>query len=146
MSDSCDPMNCSLPGFSVLGMSQVRILEWVAISFPRVSFQPRGWTRISWIAGGFFTNWAMREAQLQWSTMYSNVQWSTTFKNYESLYCTLVTSVTLCLHYSSTKKKCQRKKKAIRPHHSPVYIPFIVSYCFHFCFLNVLWGWEHDIF
>ena len=36
--------DCSLPGFSVLGISNARILEWVAISFPRVSSQPRNWT------------------------------------------------------------------------------------------------------
>ena len=30
----CDPMDCSLPGSPVCGISQVRILEWVAISFP----------------------------------------------------------------------------------------------------------------
>ena len=29
----CDPMNCSPPGSSVHGISQARILEWVAISF-----------------------------------------------------------------------------------------------------------------
>ena len=29
----CDPMDCSLPGFSVHGIFQVRILEWVAIAF-----------------------------------------------------------------------------------------------------------------
>ena len=29
----CDPMDCSPPGFSVHGISQVRIWEWVAISF-----------------------------------------------------------------------------------------------------------------
>ena len=29
----CDPVDCSLPGFSVYGISQARILEWVAISF-----------------------------------------------------------------------------------------------------------------
>ena len=29
----CDPMDCSLPGFSVHGIFQARILEWVAISF-----------------------------------------------------------------------------------------------------------------
>ena len=29
----CDPMDCSLPGFSVHGILQARILEWVAISF-----------------------------------------------------------------------------------------------------------------
>ena len=35
MSDSCDPMDCSPPGSSVHGILQVRILEWVAISFSR---------------------------------------------------------------------------------------------------------------
>ena len=29
----CDPMDCSLPGFSVRGILQARVLEWVAISF-----------------------------------------------------------------------------------------------------------------
>ena len=35
-----DPMDCSLPGSSVHGISQARILEWVAISFSRGSSQP----------------------------------------------------------------------------------------------------------
>ena len=30
----CDPMDCSLPGSYVHSISQARILEWVAISFP----------------------------------------------------------------------------------------------------------------
>ena len=34
-----------------------RILEWVAYPFSSVSSQPRNWTRVSCIAGGFFTNW-----------------------------------------------------------------------------------------
>jgi len=33
----CDPMNCSLPGSSVHGIFQARILEWVAISSSRGS-------------------------------------------------------------------------------------------------------------
>ena len=33
----CDPMDCSLPGSSVHRILQARILEWVAISFSRVS-------------------------------------------------------------------------------------------------------------
>ena len=37
----CDPMDCSLPGSSVRWISQARVLEWVAISFSRVSSQPR---------------------------------------------------------------------------------------------------------
>ena len=32
----CDPMNCSLPGSSVHGISQARVLEWVAISYSRM--------------------------------------------------------------------------------------------------------------
>ena len=37
----CNPMNFSLPGSSVHGILQVRILEWVAIPFPRGFSQPR---------------------------------------------------------------------------------------------------------
>ena len=37
----CDPMDCSLPGSSLYGIFQARILEWVAISFSRRSSQPR---------------------------------------------------------------------------------------------------------
>ena len=39
-----------------------KILEWVAYSFSRGSSQPRKWTRVSCIAGRFFTNWTIREA------------------------------------------------------------------------------------
>ena len=37
----CDSMDCSLPGFSVRGILQARILEWVAIPFSKGSSQPR---------------------------------------------------------------------------------------------------------
>ena len=39
-----------------------RILEWVAYPFSNGSAEPRNQTGVSWIAGGFFTNWAIREA------------------------------------------------------------------------------------
>ena len=42
-------MDCSPPGSSVHGVSQAGILEWVAISFSRVSFQPRDQTCVSCI-------------------------------------------------------------------------------------------------
>ena len=42
----CDPMDCSPPGFSVHGVLQARILEWVAISFSRGSSQPSDQTCI----------------------------------------------------------------------------------------------------
>ena len=39
----CDRMDCSPPGFSVHGILQARILEWVAMPFSRGSSQPRDW-------------------------------------------------------------------------------------------------------
>ena len=42
----------------------LRILDWVAYPFSRGSSWLRNQTGVSYIAGGFFTNWAMREAHL----------------------------------------------------------------------------------
>ena len=58
----CDPMGCSLPGSSVHGIFQARVLEWVAISFSRGSSQPKGQTRVSRTTGRRLTVWASREA------------------------------------------------------------------------------------
>ena len=46
----CDPMDCSLPGFSVHGVFQARILEWVAISSSRGSSWLRDQTCISYVS------------------------------------------------------------------------------------------------
>ena len=51
----CDPMECFLPGSSVHGIIQARILEWVAIPLSRGSSRPRDWTQVYCIAGGFFS-------------------------------------------------------------------------------------------
>ena len=51
----CDLMGCSPPDSSVYEIFQARILEWVAISFSRESYQPRDQTQVSCIAGGFFS-------------------------------------------------------------------------------------------
>ena len=50
----CNPMDCSLPGSSVHGIFQARILEWVVISFSRRSSQHRDWTQVSRIVGRHF--------------------------------------------------------------------------------------------
>ena len=62
VSDSCDPMDCSPPGSSALGILQARILEWVATSFSRGSSPPRDRTQVSRRAGRLLTIWARREA------------------------------------------------------------------------------------
>ena len=58
----CYPVEYSPPGPSVHGIFQARILEWVAISFSRGSFQPRDRTQLSIIADRCFNLWAIREA------------------------------------------------------------------------------------
>ena len=58
----CNPVGCSLPGSSLHGILQARILEWVAISFSRGYSWPRDRTWVSCIAGRLFTIWATREA------------------------------------------------------------------------------------
>ena len=60
----CDPMDCSLPGSSVHGILQARVVEWVAISFFRGSSWPRDWTWVSHIGGRHFNLWDTREALL----------------------------------------------------------------------------------
>ena len=68
----CNPMDCSPPGFSVHGILQARILEWVAISFFRESFQSSDQIRVSCIAGGFFTIWATREDPVYYLILFEN--------------------------------------------------------------------------
>ena len=57
----CNPMGCSLPGSSVHGTLQARILQWVAIAFSRGSSQPRDRAQVLHITGRFFTIWPTRE-------------------------------------------------------------------------------------
>ena len=54
----CDPMD-----YKVHGILQASVLEWVAFPFSRGSSQPRDQTRVSCIAGGFFTNWVITRSQ-----------------------------------------------------------------------------------
>ena len=61
-----DPMDCSPPGSSVHGIFQARILEQVAIPFPRGSSWCRDWTHVSCVScigSQILYHWATREAQ-----------------------------------------------------------------------------------
>ena len=64
VSDSLPPVHSSPPSSSVHGILQARILEWVAISFSRVSSWPRDRTQVSHIAGRRFNFCTSREAEL----------------------------------------------------------------------------------
>ena len=62
----CDPMDCSLPGSSVHGISQARILVWVAIPFSRGSYQPRDRTWVSVIGRWILYHWATKQDLWPW--------------------------------------------------------------------------------
>ena len=74
----CGPMDCSLPGSFVHRIFQARVLEWVAVSFPRGSSPPRDRTRGSHIAGRHFTIWAT------WETL-NNILSNWLYNTYDSI-------------------------------------------------------------
>ena len=81
VSQSCPilcPVDCSLPGSSIHGIFQARILKWVAISFSRGSSWPRDRTWVSCITGRLLTIWATKEA------LYLTI--FTCFTNFISIY------------------------------------------------------------
>ena len=60
-SESCSVVSDSSGVYTIHRLLQARILECIAFPFSSRSSQSRNWTRVSCIAGGFFTNWAIRE-------------------------------------------------------------------------------------
>ena len=60
VAQSC-PTLCHPTDYTIHWILQARILEWLAFPFSKGSSQPRDQTRVSRIAGGFFTSWATRE-------------------------------------------------------------------------------------
>ena len=62
----CDPVDCSPPGSSVPGISQARILQWVAISFSSRYSWPREQTCISCTGRWILSHWATKEAHDKW--------------------------------------------------------------------------------
>ena len=71
----CDPMDYSLPGSSVQGILQARILEWVAMPFSWDLPDPVIESQVSCTASRCFTIWATREAPLQRKVIL-NSEWS----------------------------------------------------------------------
>ena len=65
----CDPMD-----YTVHGILQARILEWVTVPFSSGSSQSRDWTQVSHITGGFFTSHQGSPRRLEW-VAYPFLQW-----------------------------------------------------------------------
>ena len=98
----CDPMDCSLPGSSVHGIFQARVLEWVAISVSRGSSWPRDWTQVSHVACRRFTGRATIPS-LSWSVV--NLQCCISFRikvfqlyMYVYMYVCVYTYIYVCIY------------------------------------------------
>ena len=76
----CYPMKCSPPGSSVPVIYQLRITEWVAISFSRGSSRPRHWTCVSCIGRQVLYHWTTRK-ELVITTMAFYIQCIVTENN-----------------------------------------------------------------
>ena len=90
----CDHTDYSLPDSSVHEISEARILEWVALSFSRESSQPRDQTRISWLAGGFFTT----EPSVTYNVLVSGAQHC-----FSHAYICIYFSSLFCYHFTSVQ-------------------------------------------
>ena len=98
---------------------QARILQWVAVHFSRVSSQPRDWTQVSCIAGGFFTTWATREARNDqeglWILISSVIQVSSQFH------------AVSCAHLNDWHSSCLNLPSLNHPFiPSPVLLPSVI--------------------
>ena len=74
-------MDYSLPGSSDHGISQARILEWVAISFSRWSSTPRDRTQVSYLACRFFTTAPPRNNKWILKKFFTNYHCSVQFSH-----------------------------------------------------------------
>ena len=83
----CDLVDCSLPGSSVHGILQARILEWIAMPSSRRSSRPRDRTLDSVspaLAGGFFTRWATGKPSKLWVSTKCSVLYQMLFLRFNS--------------------------------------------------------------
>ena len=98
--------------YAVHGILQARNLEWIAFPFSRGYSKLRDQTQVSRIAGGFFTSWATREAQIaavistflsSRSLIHSSVSVILLICTSVSFISVIVLFISVCLFFSSSK-------------------------------------------
>ena len=94
-----DPIDCRPPGSSVHEIFQARMLEWAEIFFSRGSSWPRDRIRVSCLAGGFFTIWAIRETQMRGLLSSSPIKTQISWEQ-EILFTQRPPCLQLCLMYT----------------------------------------------
>ena len=108
----CNPLDCSPPGSSIHGILQARLLEWVAMPSSRGSSQARDRTRVSCIAGGFFTRWAIRDAPRKTLPPWNQSLW--TYKTIYLLSCKFsAVFIWLSIAVSTKVPDCEQQKPTL---------------------------------
>ena len=92
----CDSVDCSLPGSCVRGISEARVLEWVAFFFSRGSSRTRDQTWVSCIASRFFTVWATMEALYVYIYIHTHIHIH--IHTYIYIYTHMCVCVHMCIH------------------------------------------------
>ena len=130
MSDSLRLMDCSLLGYSIQGILQARILEWVPISFSRGSSRPRDRTQVSHIGGRRFNPWATREALASWKHC---------FLKHRALFSTKQTNTPISRSrvWGNTAKRRHRSPWVTWDHPWPKNVPKITN-------LHIIWQHCHQ--
>ena len=87
VAQSC-PTLCDHMDYTVYGILQARILDWVDFPFSRGSSQLRGWTQLTCTAGRSFTSWATRKPSASKDIIKKvksqSIEWKTGFTNHIS--------------------------------------------------------------
>ena len=89
-----DPTDYSLPGSSVHGISQARILEWVSISLSHRSSQPRDRICVSFIGRQILHHWPTREVLLWGLFICYRSGWFSVLKTFIPQFCCLLITFT----------------------------------------------------
>ena len=149
-----NPMDCSLPGSSVHGISQARILEWVAVPSSRGSSRPRDPSRISYVScigSWFFTLSAAWEAPVFSQSGASNPRLKTMLLSIACITChtSLIALLPeLALHHPSPWKNCLTQKLSSEPKRL-VTIALndlkTLSNVLQFSFFFFLLGWGREV-
>ena len=113
MSDSCDPMDYSMPGSSVHDISLVRILQWVAIYFSRGSSQPRDWTCVSCIGRQILLPLSCQGSPRAGYQKKRVSEWALTSATYSSFFCFHVWRIGQSVQVRKTLKMACKRSVAI---------------------------------
>ena len=116
----CDSMDCSLPGSSIHGIFQTRILKRVAISFSRGYSWPRGQTWVSHTAGRLFTVWATRNILYKYIWLYIHIKYK-----YKPIWDSTIFKTIIRKHSVKTYLPKLRNIQKIKIQIYPYFQPFI---------------------